>query len=104
MVSPTLAPAIARLPSPSLLRVSRQVAAPIQGAAAAINLPGDPHAITLFTGGLADLATNEALDAIVNSTPAPAQIHSVIVWLADSSPAPLLPPQIFTTPPPRSPP
>ncbi len=96
MVSTTVATAIARLTAPSLLRVSRQVAAPIQGAAAAINLPGDPHAIALFTGGLADLATNEALDAIVNSTPAAAQIHSVVVWLADSSPSPVLPAEIFT--------
>jgi len=96
MVSTTTATALARLSAPSLLRVARQLVSPVQGAAAAVNLPGDPHAIAVFAGGLADLATNEALDAIVNTAPAAPQIHSVVVWLADSTPGPVLPAEIFT--------
>lgn len=96
MVSTTGGTGAVRLVSPSTLRVSRIVVAPVQGAAAAINLPADPHHICLWSAGLPDLATNEGLDAIVNTDPAAPQIHSVIVWLADQAPTPIAPAEIFT--------
>ena len=96
MVSTTGGLGIARLAAPSLLRVSRYVIAGINGAAAAINLPLDPQNVELHESGYPVLATNEALDAIVNSDPAAAQIHSVVVWLADSLQAKIQPPEIFT--------
>src|SRR5882724_9958595 len=96
MVSTTVATAYARLDAPSLKRVARYVIAGIQGAAAAVNLPSDPQDVELHYVGLPQLATNEALDALVNSTPAAPQIHSVIVWLADQAPSRQAGGEIFT--------
>jgi len=96
MVSTTVATAYARLDAPSLKRVARYVIAGVQGAAAAVNLPSDPQDVELHYIGLPQLATNEALDALVNSTPAAPQIHSVIVWLADQAPARQAGGEIFT--------
>ncbi len=96
MVSTTVATQYARLDSPNLRRVARYVVSPVQGAAAAINLPADPQAIQLHLQGPPSLAVNEALDALVNSDPAAPQTHSVIVWLADGPVSPVSAADIFT--------
>lgn len=96
MVSTTVAVQYAKLDSPSLRRVSRYTIAGIQGAAAAVNLPADPQNVELHIVGLPQLATNEALDALVNSDPAAPQIHSVIAWLADTPPQRVSASEIFT--------
>jgi|SRR5882724_3997201 len=86
MVSTTVTVQYARLDAPSLKRVSRYVIAGVQGAAAGNNLPADPQDIEFHYTGLPQLATNEAIDAIVNSDPAATQFHSVVLWLSDSAP------------------
>jgi hypothetical protein len=87
---------IARLTSPSLLRLARTNIAPIQGAAAAASLPGDPPSITVYEAGGIQLATNEGLDVIINSDPAAAQIQAVVAWLCDQFPAEVNPGDVFT--------
>lgn len=86
MVSTTTTVSRGRLRAPSMLRVTRISVSAVQGAAAAINLPADPHAVRIWHYGLPQLATNEALDFLVTSAPAAAQIHAGVVWLADNPP------------------
>lgn len=96
MVSTTTTVSRGRLRAPSMLRVTRSAVGPVQGAAAAINLPGDPQAIRLWQASPPQLSTNEALDFLVTSAPAAAQIHAGVVWLADGPPTPYTQGEIFT--------
>lgn len=96
MVSTTGGQGVARLTSPSLLRLARTVISPVNGAAAAVNLPLDPPSILVYENGGVGLATNEGLDAIVHSDPAAAQIHSVVAWLCDNYPGVVKPADAFT--------
>jgi hypothetical protein len=87
-VESTTAP-LARLVSPSIITLSRDQIRPISTAAAAAVLPLSPHRIMDLRNDPIILVPSEQLTAEINSNPAAVQIQWVLVWFADTVPAPV---------------